>query len=527
MNRSKSNYRQKSLFWKPIEFKPQWQQDSTAHGSQAGAVDMDANGGMQSRQTAWSMTGTHVLVNERQNEWLRQYEVAVKARFDDIGPVLKAILSQQSQNGFVGWANQQLFAKLGVRLAEQDWLSALKMPFQMAFQVLYAKTLFAQFMRMSEEFFTQDPLQGQKKQEAERIFRQAGFHAVGVAPCADGRLAHILSYVLRLPYALARRKAHAGALFDVSESVRNWVFIEHTRFREGKPNPADEPTRYLKIAVYHFSKADPSHQGCAAHGSDDQKAAQAALQKLNDFKQAIENRFGCGSTVQTLLLGLNTDDDSLKVHVPNGRGEVCLSRYVETAQLYQATLNLPESEAKQALAAALNSCNQDTGATAPQEGMVTLLGWLIANNFSQIAYVNRYENGCYSDIGHAERFIGVGNGFEEVQLRNLSYYSFLDTVEEGVNDVDVGIKIFKGLNVKQGLPIPIIIRCDYDGRVPESRDRAEAKALRIEKALHNRYQELAAAGLLQTMPTLRDFTGCRPAERLAGLAETPAAFKSA
>ncbi|MDG6777283.1 carboxysome shell carbonic anhydrase [Thiomicrorhabdus sp. zzn3] len=522
MNRTKVNHRQKSLFWKPIAPNPQWQQQSpTAHGVRAETEGLVQNGGSQRVENALAMTGTHPLVNERQNQWLREYEVDIKSRFDEIETTLKEILSQRSRSGFVSWANQQLFAKLGVTLAEQDWQSGIDSQSQKAFQVLYAKTLFAQFMRMSEDFFIKDPLAGQKKQEAERMFRESGFHAVGIAPCADGRLAHILSYVLRLPYALVRRKAHAGVMFDVSESVRNWVFIEHTRFREGKPNSADEPTRYLKIAVYHFSKADPTHQGCAAHGSDDQKAAEAALQKLNDFRQAIENRFGCGSTVQTLLLGLNTDDDSLKIHVPNAQGEVSLERFVETDQLYQATMNLSVGEANEALETAIQTANMNARATAPQPELVKLMAWLMANNFSQIAYVNQYENGCYSDLGHAERFIGVGNGFEEVQLRNLSYYSFLDTVEEGVNDVDVGIKIFKGLNVKRGLPIPIIIRCDYDGRVPGSRDRAQSKALRIEKALHNRYQELAVSGLLQTMPTLRDFTGCQPAERLPGLLEMP------
>jgi len=529
MKRLKKNHRQKSLFWKPIAPNPQWQQQNpTTHGSYAETDNVGKIGGNEGLEKPLAVTaGIHALVNERQNQWLREYEVDIKSRFDEIERVLKEILTQQGQPNFVSWANQQLFAKLGVSLTEQDWQSGVQLHAQKAFQALYGKTLFAQFMRMSEDFFVNDPLLGQRKHEAERIFKEAGFHAVGIAPCADGRLAHILSYVLRLPYALARRKAHAGVMFDVSESVRNWVFIEHTRFRDGQPNSADEPTRYLKIAVYHFSKADPTHQGCAAHGSDDHKAAQAALQKLKDFKQAIENRFGCGSTVQTLLLGLNTDDDSMKVHVPNATGDVCLNRYVETEQLYQATMNMSDADAKQTLETSIVKCNQPLGSTAPQPELVKLLSWLIGNNFSQIAYVNQYENGCYSDIGHAERFIGVGNGFEEVQLRNLSYYSFLDTVEEGVNDVDVGIKIFKGLNVKKGLPIPIIIRCDYDGRVPESKGRAEAKALRIEKALHNRYQELSASGLLQTLPTLRDFISCKPAEKLPGLADLSAKQRTA
>ncbi|MBO1923230.1 carboxysome shell carbonic anhydrase [Thiomicrorhabdus sp. 6S3-12] len=515
MNRNKKSHRQRSLFWRPITPPKRSQPEMPiAHG-----VSGESLGSKKQTNTRESlsalMTGAHALVDERQNQLLRQYEVEIKARFDEIETTLKDILLQRGQNGFIGWANQQLYAKLGVTLTDQDWQAGLNMQFQTGFQELYAKTLFAQFLRMSQEFFNNDPLAGQRTQEAEQLFREAGFHAVGIAPCADGRLAHIVSYVLRLPYAAVRRKAHAGSLFDISESVRNWVFIEHTRFRDGKPNSADEPTRYLKIAVYHFSKADPTHQGCAAHGSDDHKAAKAALQKLQDFRQAIENRFGCGSTVQTILLGLNTDDDSMKVHIPDGNGEIDLQRYVETDQLYQATMDLSEDEANELLQTAISSCNQLMRASAPQPGVMKLIRWLISNNFSQIAYVNQYENGCYSDLGHAERFIGIGNGFEEVQLRNLTYYSFLDTVEEGVNDVDVGIKIFKGLNIKRLLPIPIIIRCDYDGRVPGSKDRARAKALRIEKALRSRYQELAESGLLQTMATLRDFTDSKPAELVA------------
>ena len=458
---------------------------------------------------------THPLVNDAQNRALRDYETETKARFDNIETVLKSIISQQLRPDFKHWANNELFVQLGVTLDDNVWELNTNSNSQRYFQELFAKIVFAQFMRMSKDFFVNDPLRGQVKQEARQMFKESGIHAVGIAPCADGRLAHFVSYVLRLPYSLARRKAHAGALFDISESVRNWVFIEHSRFRESKPNSAEEPTRYLKVAVYHFSKADPSHQGCAAHGSDDHKAAEAALTKLKDFRQAIENRFGCGSTVETILIGVNTDDDSLKVHVPNENGRVCLQRYVETSELYSQTKNMSVEDAKLFIENTVDSCNINRHSTKPQDGVKKLLAWFITNNFSQIEYVNHYEQGCYDDIGHAERFIGIGSGFEEVQLRNLSYYSFLDTIEEGVNDVDVGIKIFKGLNIKRGLPIPIIIRCDYDGRVPGSKERAKKKASRLEKAVHNRYQELSACGLLQTMATLRDYTGCQPVEKLA------------
>ena len=459
--------------------------------------------------------GTHPLTQVEQNAILRHYEVRIKTAFDEIKSVVEQFSAQMTSSGFANKIQDIVKSKLGITF-NSETLSQFD---QFCFDRdrFYCECVFAQFLTMSKEFFEEDPLKGQNRAKAENMFRRAGFHAVGIAPCADGRLAHLISYVLRLPYSLVRRKAHAGALFDVSESVRNWVFIEHSRFREGVPNSIDEPTRYLKIAVYHYSKSDPSHQGCAAHGSDDSKAAEAALSKLNDFRQAIENRFGCGSTVQTLLIGMNTDDDSLKMYVPDKEGKVCLNRFIETNALFHQTIKMTAEQARVQIQQAVMQCNVQSGSSLFLESMNELIAWFIENNFSQIEYVNQYENGCYFDIGHAERFIGIGSGFEEVQLRNLTYYSYLDTVEEGFNDVDVGIKIFTGLNINNGLPIPIIIRCDYDGRVPGSRERAEKKAKRIEGAVHNRYSKLSEKGKLQTLCTLRDNTGYQPAERVVSL----------
>lgn len=456
--------------------------------------------------------GFNPLVQFKQNEMLRAYEVRIKSAFDEIKSVVQELFAQRDRSGFACKIQDVVRTRLGITFSQEVLSKFNQNNFDSDY--FYCECIFAQFMAMSKEFFEQDPLKGQNRAKAENMFRKAGFHAVGIAPCADGRLAHLISYVLRLPYSLVRRKAHAGALFDVSESVRNWVFIEHSRFREGVPNSIDEPTRYLKIAVYHYSKSDPSHQGCAAHGSDDTKAAEAALSKLNDFRQAIENRFGCGSTVQTLLIGMNTDDDSLKMYIPDKEGRVCLDRFIETSTLFHQTTKMTAEQAKIQIQQAVMLCNARNDSSLALESMNELIAWFIENNFSQIEYVNQYEKGCYSDIGHAERFIGIGSGFEEVQLRNLTYYSYLDTVEEGFNDVDVGIKIFTGLNINKGLPIPIIIRCDYDGRVPGSKERAESKAKRIEGAVHSRYTDLSEAGKLQTLCTLRDNTGHQPAERV-------------
>lgn len=526
--RSTLKYRERSLFWRTIErpssdCSTSQEKPSAKFISEVAPQDNDIHSKNNAQYYAASSTqGVHPLVDLATNTRLRSYEERIKAGFDGIKDIADSCAVNQKRNDFFDWSQQILQQKVGIRFNRQEWADINLNGFDL--NKFYGESILKQFMKMSQEFFEQDPLQGQNAYQAQKQFKDAGFHAVGIAPCADGRLAHMVSYVLRLPYKAVRRKSHAGSLFDISESVRNWVFIEHNRFRENQPNSANENTRYLKIAVYHYSKSDPLNQGCAAHGSDDTKAAQAALTKLQDFEQAIENRFGCGSKVQSLLMGINTDDDSLRVHVPDQVGNICLQRFVEANELFHQTKSMNLVQAKQQILQSIESCNatprhnqhsQQCQNSQASHAMNQLLAWFIENNFSQIDFVNRYEKGCYADIGHAERFIGIGDGFEEVQLRNLTYYSFLHTVEEGLQDVSVGIKIFTGLNLNKGLPIPFIIRCDYDGRVPGSKDRALEKAQRINSALHERYKKLSQTGQLQTFCTLRDKLGNNPAEYIA------------
>lgn len=503
--RVKKNNRKNSMFWKPIPW---------GSATQNQTVNPVVVSTPAINQTGSFLQGTHSLVNQERNTYLREYENKTKQGFDEIQTVLADIVKNSQMSDFANKANRTLMNRLGVELSTEEWMSVVGTQPTIAVQKLFSKVVFKQYLKLSKDFYLNDPLDGQIVDEATQILKDAGVHALGIAPCADGRLSHFISYVIRMPYALSRRKAHAGALFDVSESVRNWVFVEHTRFRDGVPNRADEPTQYMKMAVYHFSKSDPSHQGCAAHGSDDEKAAQAALEKLVDFKQAIQNRFGHNSTVETVLVGVNTDDDSIKLHVPDRFGQLSLTRYVDSNELYNSTLPLDVEQSQAAILSSVEECAGYNHSSNETNGLHKFYAWMLKNNFAQIEYVNQFEDGCYSDIGHAERFICVGSGFEEIQLRNLSYFSFLNTIEEGVNDIDVGIKIFKGLNVKHGKPIPIIICCEFDGRVPGSKERASEKAQRIENAIHSRFQELSGCNMISTMMVLRDHTGFLPVEQL-------------
>jgi carboxysome shell carbonic anhydrase len=321
----------------------------------------------------------------------------------------------------------------------------------------------------------------------------------------------VVDYILRIPPAVvANRKSFAGSMFDIEESMRNWMEIELRRYREGLPNPASEPTRYLKIGVYHTSSSDPAHEGCAAHGSDAGKAAQALLDRLMAFGKAIENSHCCGASVATLLIGVDTDTDAIKLHVPDASGEMSLNRYIDNSRLFDQTSTLAREQAKEAIRLAVAETAGVAADDTASEGMRWFCGYLLKNNMAQIEYVRAYHHGRYADLGHTERFITVGDGFDDVQLRNLAYQAQMETVEEGAADMDVGIKIFKKVNMARGLPIPVFVHFRYDGRLPGSRERSVGRARRLTRAIRARYPELVDAGWLYLYATVMDRTpGCR------------------
>jgi carboxysome shell carbonic anhydrase len=299
-------------------------------------------------------------------------------------------------------------------------------------------------------------------------------------------------------------------MFDIDDSLGKWVETELVRYREGMPNTADEPTRYLKAVVYHHSSVDPAHEGCAAHGSDTRKAAQGGLDRLTGFQQAVQNTHCCGASIDCLLIGMDTDTDAIRIHMPDASGGIDLENYIDSLEVYDATVGMSASQAGQWIAGHV----RERGSEALGDGMARFIDHLLTNNLSQVDYVRSYYGGHYSDIGHAERFIGAGIGFEEVQLRNLTFFAYMNTVEEAARDLDVGIMIFTGLNVSHGLPVPIVVRFDFHGKVPGARERAEEHCHRVADALHERYRELSDRGLLHTLQVVRDVSAAERIEIL-------------
>ncbi len=296
------------------------------------------------------------------------YETQVKDSFDRIVPLLKRLSALQHEDDFVPQAQRLAQAELGLELPlpilEQAWVTQLDM------RTLFAWCVFETYEQTSDRFFQQDPLGGQPGCPAAEAFNafllSCGFHLLDVTPCADGRLAHAVAYALRIPFSSVRRRPHAGALFDVENTVNRWVKTEHLRYREAIPNPAHEDTRYLKVVLYHFSSLDPTHQGCAAHGSDDAAAAACGLSRLKDFQQAVENSFCCGASVDLLLVGIDTDTDAIRIHVPGRTGATDLDHWLDAAEAYEATAHLRPEEAR----ARIQTLVEQSAASEPDPGMV-------------------------------------------------------------------------------------------------------------------------------------------------------------
>ena len=447
---------------------------------------------------------THALVDAELNRRLDAYEARVRARFAAIVPVLRQISAQEHAADFV-WraqelAREQLGYELSPALLENAWVTGLDM------SALHAEAIFKGFAEcIGRAEADQAPWRERLRLDAD-FFRTCGYHTVDITPCADGRLQGLLPFVLRIaPSDVVSVKAYAGAVLDVECDMADWTQRELDRLSGGMDGW--ESTNYLKIAVYHYSSSCPTDQGCAAHGSNDLQAVSRALGRLEELRAAIENTFGAGAAPDVLLIGIDTDIDAVRIHAPDAQGNLSAARHIDNATLYRETLGLDAAAARARIAAAV--------AAATPAGMQTLIADLLEANLSQIEYVIQHHGGRYAVIGHDENFIVAGEAVSEMQLRNMYYFAHLDTLEEGAADMDVGIKIFTGLNLRRGLAVPVLVHFCYNSCVPGSRARAVARCRRVKDAIAARYADLVAHGMIHCVMAVTD---SRCTERAALLA---------
>ncbi|HOI66689.1 MAG TPA: carboxysome shell carbonic anhydrase [Thiomonas arsenitoxydans] len=447
----------------------------------------------------------HALVDSELNCRLSDYERIVRGRFSGIVDVLKEISALQHERDFAERAQRLAQERLGYALPQQllddAWVSGLDM------KALHTHCIFQSFKVCVDRTDADQSLWLNRMALTPEFLAACGYHTVDVTPCADGRLQGLLPFVFRMaPNRNVYLKAYAGAMFDVEADMVDWGHREIERLSGGIPG--GESQNYLKIAVYHFSSSHSHEQGCAFHASNDKQAVESAKQRLDELRIAIERTYGVGAAPDILLVGLDTDVDALRIHLPDADGDVNPYRYVDTAELYRETVGLTAQAARAHIAQRVDEAQnmdgwaQGRGVMIP--GMRQLVLALAEANLSQIEYVIHHHQGRYTVLGHDEEFICAGEATQYVQMRNKYYFAHLDTVEEGAADVDVGIKIFTGLNVRHGLSVPVLVHFYYSSRVPGSRERALNRAKQVKAAIEARYPALVARELLTCRMALSD-----------------------
>ncbi|MCX7693724.1 carboxysome shell carbonic anhydrase [Tepidimonas taiwanensis] len=463
----------------------------------------------------------HPLVDAALNAALLAYEQTVRGRFEAIEDVLRSLSARQHDRDFVeqaqALARQRLDTEWPLSLLEHAWVAGVDMA------ALQAHALFATIercVRLADQ--DRAPWMDRLPVQAADL-RACGIHTLDVSPCADGRLQGLLPFVLRTaPSEAVAVKAYAGALFDVELDVAEWTQRELERLSGALPGA--EGADYLKVAVYHFSSSHPQHEGCAAHGSHDARAVVAAIERLHALREAVNNTYGEGAAPLVMLLGVDTDLDALRVHLPDACGRLHADRFLDAATLYRETLGMSADAAHRHIETAVVAHVQDLGGVLTRqpgdEGLARLAQRWITANLSQIEYVIQHHAGRYAVIGHDEHFICVGDALPSLQLRNQYYHAHLDTVEEGAADLDVGVKIFTALNLRRGLALPMLVHFTYSSRVPGARQRAIERGHRVVAAIRARYAHWDERGRLHARVAVSDRYG---RERVAFVDEAVAA----
>ncbi len=440
--------------------------------------------------------GEHPLAEPALSAVLKGRAEEIAAAFALIEPVLRRLAPRQFEDGFPEQAHLELANSLGVDIPAADLESSWNTPLDLA--RIHARCVLGTFRNLVEREFDRSLALLDEGESTEVLIRRFGFHAVDITSCVDGRVGGAVDFILRVPPAVVVwRDSYAGAMFDVEDALHQWEAVELRRWREGWPNDADEATRYLKIGLYHFSSVDPRHKGCAAHGSDDVRAATALLTRLRELEGAVESTQCCGASVAALLVGVDTDTDAIRVHVPDAAGETHVDRFVSSATLYEQTASLEREVAKEFIRHAVAECTGVDAADAATEGMRWLCGYLLKNNIGQVDAVRHWNGGHYADTGHTETLIVAGDAIDEVQLRNLAFQVQMRTLEEGAVDLDVGIEILRRTNAPNGLSVPVLVHVAYDERIPGAGAGARARARRLAAAIETRYASAARpAGLV-------------------------------
>ena len=94
-----------------------------------------------------------------------------------------------------------------------------------------------------------------------------------------------------------------------------------------------------------------------------------------------------------------------------------------------------------------------------------------------------------------------------MQTRNVFFQAQMDTLEEGGADLDIGVRILRGLHEPRSSAVPVLVHVRFDARMPGAEGRARRRAARLRDAILTRYASLAGRGLLHVEAVVRGGDG--------------------
>lgn len=152
--------------------------------------------------------------------------------------------------------------------------------------------------------------------------RYSAKHPTGIFAfkCMDGRM-H-LPFITKTPLGIIKPFRNLGGAFDLG-----WPYLGEI-VSAAVMSAVQAGRRVLILITYHYSKGDRM-RGCAGFDHDKDKALAAAF----NFKRQVEYIFGADhQTINTIVVGVETDEDALIFHGEGGMLDVSSMMSGDAAQ---------------------------------------------------------------------------------------------------------------------------------------------------------------------------------------------------
>lgn len=219
---------------------------------------------------------------------------------------------------------------------------------------------------------------------ARRLYRAQHPTEIVALKCMDGRLN--LAVITGTPPGIIKPYRNIGGKFDLGWPFFGRLILDDVEYSVSRGRPT------LVLSTYHFSRGD-HHRGCAGYKYDTEAAKAGAKALREQFKAA----FGSDHrAVDTILLGIETDEDALLFH---GNGKIL--------DISEHTDDPPE---------ALRDALRELYPALQSRVAEDLLPLALGNQ----AYVRKKRalRLPVVDLQHKEQIIAVGRGFDWLHLPN-------------------------------------------------------------------------------------------------------------